>query len=180
MALPATVYKASIQLSDIDRGVYESLQVTAAQHPSETVERLVARLLALAVFYEPELVFTKGLSAIDEPDIWVKGPDGRVRLWVEVGLPDPDRIVKASRHSGRVALLACGKGLFHWRQQQLPKLAGMTNLVVVTIEQAFIAMLAAQLERVIDWSVTITEGRLYLTSNGAAHETAVRIETVPP
>ncbi|MRR29214.1 hypothetical protein EG834_02505, partial [bacterium] len=81
MALPSTIYKAAIQLSDIDRGVYESLQATVAKHPSETDERLVARLLAWAIFNEPELAFTKGLCVADEPDIWVKGPDGRVRLW---------------------------------------------------------------------------------------------------
>src|SRR5512145_1334338 len=102
MALPSTVYKASVQLADVDRGVYETLQSTVAQHPSETAERLCARLLAMAIFYEPELAFTKGLSATDEPDLWVIGPDARVRLWVEVGLPDADRIIKASRHAGRV------------------------------------------------------------------------------
>jgi uncharacterized protein YaeQ len=116
MALPSKVYKASIQLSDVDRGVYETLQATAAQHPSETEERLVARLLAYAIFHEPELTFTKGISATDEPDLWVKRGDDRVRLWVEVGLPEPDRIIKASRHSERVALLACGRTLANWDQ----------------------------------------------------------------
>ena len=177
MALPSTVYKASIQLADIDRGVYESLQATVAQHPSETPERLVARLLAMAIFYEPELAFTKGLSATDEPDLWVIGPDARVRLWVEVGLPDADRIIKASRHAGRVALLACGRTLPGWSQQQLPKLQKLANLIVVTLDHSFIAMLAAVLERSITWSITITEGTLYLAIGDTTHQADMQIKT---
>jgi len=175
MARPATIYKASLQLADLDRSVYETLQVTAAQHPSETAERLVARLLAMALFFEPELTFTKGLSATDEPDIWVKGPDGRVRLWVEVGLPDADRIIKACRHAERVALLACGRLYAGWSQQQLPKLTKVANLTVVTIDQELIGTLAAQLERSINWSITVTEGSMYLESGAVTHEAAVQL-----
>ena len=174
MALPSTIYRANLQLSDIDRGVYETIQTTVAQHPSETAERLVARLLALALFFEPELTFTKGLSATDEPDLWVVGPDGRTRLWVEVGLPEADRIVKASRHAERVALLACGRGVVAWDQQHLPKLEKVGNLSVVSVDQEFIATLAARLERVVTWSITITEGTIYLTSGDDTHETAIR------
>lgn len=175
MALPSRVFKATIQLSDIDRGVYESLQTTVAQHPSETEERLVARLLALAIFYEPELGFTKGLSATDEPDIWIKGPDDRVRLWVEVGLPDADRIIKASRHSGRVALLACGRAIANWSQLHLPKVAKIGNLTVITLEPAFIATIVTELERAINWTITITEGILYLAIGDITHETALQV-----
>lgn len=174
MALPSTVYKANLQLSDVDRGVYETLQVTVAQHPSETEERLVARLLALALFYEPELTFTKGISATDEPDIWVKGPDGRVQFWVEVGVPEADRIIKASRHAERVALLACGRTLANWSQQHLPRLEGVTNLTVVTVDQTFITTLASLLERAVTWSITITEGTLYLVTGNVTHETAIQ------
>ncbi|KAB0667675.1 YaeQ family protein [Oryzomonas japonica] len=163
MALPSKVYKAFLQLSDVDHGVYETLQATVAQHPSETAERLVARLLAYAIFHEPELTFTKGISATDEPDLWVKRADDRVSLWVEVGLPEPDRIIKASRHSERVALLAYGRQLDTWNQQQLPKLEKVANLIVISIAPAIITKLASQLERSITWSVTITEGTLYLT-----------------
>lgn len=176
MALPSKVYKASIQLSDVDRGIYETLQATVAQHPSETEERLVARLLAYAIFYEPELAFTKGISATDEPDLWVKGADGRVRLWVEVGLPEPDRIIKASRHSERVALLACGRALANWEQQHLPKLVKLANLTVISINQAFINELASQLERFIDWSITITEGTFYLAIAGKTVEAAIQVK----
>jgi uncharacterized protein YaeQ len=175
MALPSVIYRTSIQISDIDRGIYETVQTTVARHPSETEERLVARLLALALFYEPELIFTKGLSAADEPDIWVKEPDDRVRLWVEVGLPEADRIIKASRHAERVALLACGKAYSSWSQQHFHRLERIGNLTVVNIDQAFLATLASQLERSINWSVTITESNLYLAVGEVTHETGIRI-----
>jgi uncharacterized protein YaeQ len=177
MALPSKVYKASLQLSDIDRGIYETVQATVAQHPSETEERLVARLLAYAIFHEPELTFTKGISATDEPDLWVKRADDRVRLWIEVGLPEPDRIIKASRHSERVALLACGRALASWDQQQLPKLEKLANLTIISIDPAIIARLATKLERSIIWSVTITEGTLYLTIGEETLEAAIQVKT---
>jgi len=176
MALPSTVYKASIQLSDVDRGVYESLQATVARHPSETEERLVARLLAFAIFHEPELTFTKGICAADEPDLWVKGGDDRVRFWVEVGLPEADRIIRASRHSERVALLAYGRALAGWDQQNLPKLEKIANLTVISIDQGLINRLAAQLERSINWSITITEGTFYLTIGEESMEAAIQLK----
>lgn len=176
MALPATIYRTNLQIADIDHGVYETIQLTAARHPSETEERLVARLLAYAVFHDADLTLTKGLSAVEEPDIWVVGPDGRVQFWVEVGLPDADRIIKASRHAERVALLAFGKALASWEQLQLPKLGTIKNLTVVSVDPAFITTLASRLERTVNWSITITEGTLYLTSGDATYETAISVK----
>jgi uncharacterized protein YaeQ len=173
MALPSTIYKATIQLADIDRGRYETLAATVARHPSETEERLVARLLAYALFCEEDLVFTRGLCATDEPDLWVKGGDDRVRFWVEVGLPDAERIVKASRHAERVALLACGRALPGWEQQHLPKLAPVPNLTVIAIDQPFLASLVERLERSVSWSITITEGVCYLTIGEETLETVL-------
>jgi uncharacterized protein YaeQ len=176
MALPSTVYKASIQLSDIDRGIYETLQATIARHPSETEERLVARLLAFAIFHEPELSFTKGICAADEPDLWVKGGDGRVLFWVEVGLPEAERILKASRHAERSALLACGRALSGWDQQQLPRLEKVANLTVLSIDQALICNLASRLERSINWSITITEETFYLTTGEETMEASIQVK----
>ncbi|MBK5273955.1 MAG: YaeQ family protein [Desulfuromonadales bacterium] len=173
MALPSTIYRANLQLSDIDRGVYETLQASVARHPSETAERLVARLLAQALFQEEGLQFTKGISASDEPDLWSKGPDGRVLLWVEVGLPDAERLVKAARHAERVALLACGSTLATWERLQLPKLAGVANLTVTTVDQSFVNRLVALLERSITWEITITEGTLYLQIAGESLVTPI-------
>lgn len=173
MAQPSTIYRAGIQLSDIDRGLYESLQITVARHPSETEERLLARVLAYALFYEPELAFTRGVGAGDEPDLWLKGPDGRVRCWIEVGLPDAERLIKASRHSEQVVLCAFGAALAIWEKQQLPKLAGIANLAVISLDQPFLKQLTGRLQRTISWSLTITEGSFYLASDGETLESSV-------
>lgn len=177
MALPSTIYRANIQLSDVDRNVYATLQTTVARHPSETEERLVARLLAYALFYESDLVFTKGISVGDEPDLWLKGPDGRVLLWIEVGLPESERLVKASRHAERSALIAIGKSLPSWEAQQLPKLLRIANLTVISFDQAFITSLTNRLERAINWAVTITEGSLYVTIAAETMETIIHLRT---
>lgn len=173
MALPSTVHRATLQLSDLDRGCYESLQVTVARHPSETGARLVARLLAYLLFYEEDLQFTKGICVGEEPDLWLKLPDGRTRLWVEVGLPEPERLVKAARHCERVALLACGNSLSHWERHHLPKLAKTANLTVLTVDGLFIDRLALLLERAIVWEVTITEGTIYLQVAGESLQTQI-------
>lgn len=177
MALPATIYRANIQLADIDRSVYDTLQTTVAKHPSETGERLVARLLAYALFYGPGLVFTKGVSAGDEPDLWSKTPDGRVRLWIEIGLPDAERLVKASRHAEQCVLIAAGKTLASWESQQLPRLTAVANLTVISFDQAFITALTSSLERSISWSVTITEGVIYVTVAEETIEAVIQLKT---
>lgn len=175
MALPSTIYRACIQLSDVDRDIYESLQTTIARHPSETEERLVVRLLAYALFFEPDLTFTKGVGAGDEPDLWVIGPDGRVVTWIEVGLPDPDRLIKASRHSGRVILLACSPSRLRWVEQHLATLAVFPNITVLCLDQLFLNKLAASLQRSIAWSLTITEGSLYLGVDGETLESTITL-----
>ncbi len=171
MALPATIYRARIELADTDRHRYQSLHCTVARHPSETAERLIGRVLAYALYYEPELAFTRGICAGAEPDLWVREADGRVRLWLEVGLPEPERLLKASRHAGRVVLVALGGGRPRWQAQHLARLAAVGNLEVIGFDQAFIGRLVAGLERVIDWSLTVTEGTLYLSAGGETLET---------
>lgn len=174
MALPSTVYRVNIQLSDVDRGVYEPLQATVARHPSETEERLVARLLAYALFFEPELTFGKGVGSGDEPDLWLKGPDDRVLLWVEVGLPEPERLIKAGRHAERTALIACGKALPKWEQQHLAKFEGITNLSLISFDHAFISRLVSTLDRSINWAVTVTDGNLYINIGDETFETVLQ------
>jgi len=175
MALPSIIYRVNLHISDVDRGVYDSLQATVARHPSETEERLVARLLAYALLFDPGLAFTKGVGAGDEPDLWLKGPDDRVLLWVEVGLPEADRLIKAGRHAARVAAIVCGKALPVWEQQHLPKLSGMKNLLLLRFDQSFVNNLTAGLDRSITWSITITDGTMYVTTGNDTFETAVQI-----
>lgn len=163
MALPSTVYRCSIDLSDIDHGRYAELQATVARHPSETAERLVVRLLAYALCHEDDLVFTRGVGAGDEPDLWAKTADGRVRLWIEVGLPDAERLIKASRHSERVILLAFGGGLWRWESAHLPQLAAVANLTIYGLDKGLVDDLARRLQRSVRWGLTISGGTLYMT-----------------
>ena len=174
MALPASIYRVNIQLADVDRGVYEALQATVARHPSETVERLVTRLLAYALFFEPELTFTKGLSAGDEPDLWVKGADGRVVFWIEAGLPEAERVIKASRHSQHVAIVASGRTLANWEKQQLSKIKDIPYIKIFRFNQTFINCLVAKLDRVINWEVTISDSRLYINVGDETFEAALQ------
>jgi uncharacterized protein YaeQ len=104
MALGATVYHLTIALSDVDRGVYESLDLRIARHPSETMRYLVARTLAYALLFEEGIAFSKGLSTASEPAVWVRELDGRVRLWVDVGSPSAERLHRASKAAGRVVV----------------------------------------------------------------------------
>ena len=173
MALPSTVHRVAVDLSDIDCGRYARLEATVARHPSETAERLILRILAYALCYEEELAFTRGISAGDEPDLWAKELDGRVRKWVEVGLPDPERLRKSSRHAGQVVLVAGGGGLPRWLDQHRAKLAALANLTLLTIDPDLTGRLAGSLERSVEWSVTITEGTLYLTRGGETFESPV-------
>lgn len=175
MALPATIYRVVIDLSDLDRGCYARLEATVARHPSETAERLVTRLLAFALCHEEDLSFTKGIAAGDEPDLWSKEPDGRVRTWIEVGLPDPERLRKATRHAERVLLVASGSGLSRWLEQHRPKLEPLANLTVLALDPPFVTRLADGLERVINWSLTVTEGTLYLTSGSRTCEAPLTV-----
>lgn len=175
MALPSTIHRVTIDLSDIDRGRYARLEATVARHPSETTERLVLRVLAYALCHEEDLLFTKGIASGNEPDLWSKQPDGRVREWVEVGLPDPERLRKTSRHAERVVLITGGGGFQRWLTQHQPKLAAITNLTVLALDPALVNRLAETLERVVEWSVTVTGGVLYLTRGSETLESPVTI-----
>lgn len=175
MALSATIYRAAIQLSDIDRALYEHLEVTVARHPSETAERLVARLFAYALCYGEALSFTRGVAAGNEPDLWAREPDGRVREWIEVGLPDPDRLRKASRHAGRVILVASGSGLRRWLEQHLPKLELIDNLTILALDPVFVGRVAERLQRVIDWSLTVSGGMIYLAIGSETLECPLQV-----
>lgn len=175
MALPSTIYRAVLHLSDIDRGHYADLQATVARHPSETAERLVARLLAFALCHEEELLFTRGIGAGDEPDLWAKGPDGRVRLWVEVGLPEAERLLKASRHAENVVVFAFGSARRHWENVHLPQLGRAANLTAIALPQSLLDTLAGRLQRTIDWSLTVSGGTLYLTAGDRTLEGPINL-----
>jgi len=104
MAQAATIFVISIDLSDLDRGVYETLELRVARHPSETAEYMVVRLLAYCLEYEEGIALTEGVSSGDEPALLVRDLTGRVTAWIEVGMPDAARLHRGSKLAGRVAV----------------------------------------------------------------------------
>jgi uncharacterized protein YaeQ len=174
MAQRSTVHRVSIALCDTDRQVYEDLQISVARADSETVHRLVARLLAYCLCFEPDIAFTQGVGAGDEPDVWVKEPGDRVKVWIEVGLPDAKRLAKAARHCGRVVLLAYGRGLPRWQAEHLPQLAEAGNVTVAALDLRFLEQLAAGVERSIAWDLTLSGNTLYLTAGKEQLETTLQ------
>lgn len=161
MALSATPYKVELNLTDLDREVYASTRFTMARHPSETEERLTARLLALAVWYDESLTFGRGLSNVEEAALWKISLDGRVLHWVEVGQPDADRLTWCSRRSERLSLLVYGEPRM-WESRVLPSLS-LENLEVVALPPRELAELARDLPRSVNWAVMISGDTLFVT-----------------
>ena len=175
MARGATIYKAQLSLSLVDRDVYEERTITVARHPSETHERTLVRVLAYALLYEPGLEFGRGVSATDEPALWLREGDGRAAHWIEVGQPDGKRLLKAARHSGRATLFAFGEGLDRWRTAQVETLDAPSNLSIARVDEDFLAALAGVTDRQLHWSVTLSDGLVFLTSGEDSFETSFEV-----
>jgi uncharacterized protein YaeQ len=174
MAQRSTVHRVQIELADTDRQVYEMLQMSVARADSETELRLVARLIAYCLCYEPDIAFTGGVGAGDEPDVWVRQPDGRIKAWIEVGLPDSARLAKAARHCSQVIVFAYGRGLSRWENDHLPALRELKNVSVSVLEMSFLDQLVARVDRTIAWTLTVSGGTLYLTVDGSLLEATPR------
>lgn len=163
MALSATIYRMKIELSDIDRGVYESLDVRLAQHPSEGEERLVARALAYALCFEPGLEFGRGVSTADEPALWTHDLTGQLTHWIDVGTPSAERIHAASKRAGRVSIVCHkGRGALD-RELKGKKIHRAEEIEVIVLDPALIAELAARLERSVEWTLVCNDGELSVT-----------------
>lgn len=180
MAQRSTIHRVHVELSDTDRQVYEDLQMSVARADSETPHRLMARILAYCLCYERDIEFTGGVGAGDEPDVWVKEPGDRVKVWIEVGLPDPKRLTKAARHCERVVLLAYGNRLPRWQAEAVPELEKHPNITVTALEHRFLEQLVELLDRAITWSLTVSGGTLYLTSGKRQLETTLIHVSGPP
>jgi uncharacterized protein YaeQ len=169
MALQATPYKVELNLTDLDRSVYENLRFTVAKHPSETEERLAVRLIAYALWYHEQLAFGRGLSDVDEPALWEKSLDDRVLHWIEVGQPDAERITWCSRRTERFSLVTYGN-LRVWQTKVLDSVRSLKNINVVAVGQEALEELARDLPRSVSWSVMISDGSLFITDERGQHE----------
>ena len=163
MALKPTIHKFNISLSDLDRDYYDSLNLTVAQHPSESVERMMVRVLVFCINAQERLAFTKGLSETEEPALWVKSLDDQVELWIDVGEPALDRLKKATRSAPLVRVYSFNtKSSVWWEQLKLER--ARLELAVFRFPWAAIAGLAALVERTMNMSVTITNDSAYVAS----------------
>lgn len=173
MALPATIHRFQIQLADTHRGVYEDLDLRVARHPSETVPYLLTRVFAYCLAYEPGIEFASGLSTPDDPALWVKDLTGRVTKWIEVGLPAPERLHKASKSVGDV-LVFPHKRPDQWLEQcEGTHIHRAEAVRVVFLELPFLAQLESKLDRNVRMDVSIHDGHMFVTWDGAAIGTTV-------
>lgn len=163
MALKPTIYKLQITLADTDRNFYDTLSLTIAQHPSETLERMMARVLAFCINAQERLMFTKGLGAVDEPDLWARSLDDRISLWIDVGEPTVDRIRKATRLSPTVKVYSFNSKSDTWWSQGQAKFNELA-VSVFQFQWGSIQALAALVKRRMDLSITITGDTAYVAT----------------
>lgn len=173
MALKSTIYKASLNIADMDRGYYHDHQLTIARHPSETDERMMLRLMVFALNAHSDLKFTKGLSTENEPDLWQKNLNGDIELWIELGQPDEKRIRKACGMSKQVVIYCySGSSASIWWKQQQHKLQRFDNLSVYDIKSDTVKELARLAQRSMQLHITIQDQACWL-GNG---DTTVEIK----
>jgi len=163
MAPKATVVKAELQVSDMDRYYYASHNLTLAQHPSETVERLMVRLLAFALHADERLEFGRGLSDEDEPALWRRDYTGAIEQWIEVGQPDESRIRKACGRAQQVVVVNYGgRAADLWWDRNAATLARLKNLTVLDLDAASVDAVAALFDRGMRLTAMIQDGELQL------------------
>jgi len=177
VAIKATIYKAEVQLSDIDRGLYGDYPVTIARHPSETDERLIIRLLAFALNVPLDgdhgpLEFAKDMWDPDEPSLWQKDYTGEILHWIEVGQPDEKRLLRVSARVGRVSVYSFSSSTPIWWQGVEPKLSRARNLSVWQVPPDQSAMLAGLAQRTMQLNVTVQDGSIWVGDGSRSIEVA--------
>jgi uncharacterized protein YaeQ len=161
MALKATIFKATLNIADMDRHYYGDHLLTIARHPSETDERMMIRLLAFAQNASERLAFTKGISTDDEPDLWQKSLSDEIELWIELGLPDESRLRKACNRSQQVILYTYGgRAVPLWWEKVRGKVSRFDNLTVVDLPPEATEALARLADRNMSLQCTLQDGEI--------------------
>jgi len=173
MALGATIHTFDVQLADVDRGIYESLTLRVARHPSETDAFMVTRLLAYCLEYEEGIEFSEGISATDEPAVLVRDLTGRVTAWIEVGAPDAERLHFGAKHADRAAVYTHrdpAKVAAAWAGKRIHR---AEEIPLVSFDPGFVDDVTTALERRNAMTLSVTERHAYLELNGASFGTAI-------
>jgi uncharacterized protein YaeQ len=166
MALSSTMYTFDVALNHVDRGVYETLSIKAACHPSESEEYLATRVLAYCLEYTEGIAFSKGLSEPDEPAISVRDLTGARRAWIEVGAPDAARLHKASKASPRVAVYTHREPRIFLRAYEGEKIHRAEALELYAVDRELLAEFVRRLDRRLKFAMTVTDGELFLDFGG--------------
>ena len=164
MAIKSTIFKATLNISDLDRQYYQEHLLTLARHPSENDQRMMVRLLAFALYADEYLEFGRGISSDDEPALWSTDYSGVIRRWIDVGLPDERWLRKAAGRAGQVVLLAYGGRAFDaWWSKEQGTLSRIKNLTIKYVSDDECAAMAALAERSMSLQCTIQDAQVWFT-----------------
>jgi uncharacterized protein YaeQ len=163
VAQTATLYQFAIDLSDLDRGVYETLDLRVARHPSETMAYMLVRVLAYCLEYGEGIALTEGLSSGDEPAIVVRDLTGQISAWIEVGLPDADRLHRASKRAGRVAVYTHRDVRQLLAQLEGARIHRAAEIPVRAFPRAIVESIADRLDRRTSMALSVSGGEVFLS-----------------
>jgi uncharacterized protein YaeQ len=167
MALKATIYKADLQIADMDRHYYADHALTIARHPSEADERMMVRVLMYALYAQEGIAFTKGLFDVDEPEVWVKDLTGTIKLWIDIGQPDETRLRKACGRADQVIAVCYSSSCEVWWKQIENKLERLSNLTVLQLPAETSQTLAALAERSMQLQCMVQDGEVWISTDAA-------------
>jgi uncharacterized protein YaeQ len=168
LALKATIFKAELTVSDLDRGHFETHVLTIARHPSETDERMMVRLLAFALNADERLAFGRGLSSEGEADLCLTDLTGAIDLWIDVGLPDEREIRKAAGRASRVAVYTYGTGAESWWRQNAAAMERIANVAVTDLPVEATRAMATRAARNMKLQCTIQDGHVWFADAGSS------------
>ena len=164
MAEKPTIHKLNLTLSNMDTNVYGDYNLTIALHPSETIERMMVRILAFCYRAAENLTFTKGLSSMEEPDLWLKHDNGTILEWIEVGQPAPDRLKKASGQAQSVKVFTYGRGMDVWWKTNKVAIRALSKVTIHYFAADELQALTALADKTMNLTVTITETIAYVST----------------
>jgi uncharacterized protein YaeQ len=166
LALTATLYNFEINLSDVDRNVYETIAFKAAQQPSETDDSMIARVLAYALEYAEGIGFSGGISEADQPAIFVRDLTGALKVWIDIGVPDAARVHKASKAAPRVAVYTHKDPRTLIKALSGERIHRAEALELYALDRELIGELVSRLDRRMRFDLSVTDGHLYATIGG--------------
>ena len=169
MAIKATVYKVHLQIADMERHYYQDHTLTLAQHPSETDERLMVRLLAFALNAHEHMEFGQGMTDDEEADLWRKDLTGAIKLWIDVGIPDEKWVRKACGRADQVVVYCYGGRIADmWFEQNSAQFKRQKNLSVINLPVESTTALAKLVQRTMNLQCTIQDGQVWFSDGDAS------------